>query len=201
MKRLIKFMINLILALVAVGMTLLVIFFITPSWQKTVVEGALARDTARKWQIGKVDIKPNTIAIENLYVLDGKVGAGMKYVQFDGPLWKLVLFGELEIESGSVMGLDLDVSEVKVGDLTSEDYQGFLKRISGDVEFWRERVALVLSKVSATGVRVHMENMQINGRVLMPGDESIPVRWVIEEADSMSPRLIKIAPYPGRVAL
>ena len=87
MKRLFKFMINLILALVAVGMTLLVIFFITPSWQKTVVEAALARDTVRQWQIGTVDIKPNTIAIENLYVLDGKVGAGMKYVQFDGPLW------------------------------------------------------------------------------------------------------------------
>lgn len=201
MKRLFKFLINLVLALVAVGFTLLVIFFLTPTWQKSVVEGALARDTTRKWQLGTVDIKPSTIQIENLYVLDGKVGAVMKFVQIDGPFWKLPLLGDLVVESGSVMGLDLDVSNVRVGDLTSEDYQEFLQRVSSDANFWKERVALVLSKISSTGVHVHLQNMQINGRVLMPGDKSIPVRWVIEEADSQSPRLIRLVPLSKRADL
>jgi hypothetical protein len=194
MKRLFKFLINLILALVAVGLTLIVLFFVTPSWQKSVVEEALSRDTARKWQVGKVNIQPAVVEVENVYVLDGQVGAGMKYIRFDAPLWKLALTGELDIESGSVIGLDLDVSKVKVGDLTSEDYQGFLKRVSSDLDFWKERVALVLSKFAASGVRIHLRNVQINGRVLMPGEKSIPLKWIIVDADSQMPRLIKLEP-------
>ncbi len=194
MKRLFKFLINLILALVAVGLTLIVLFFVTPSWQKSIVEEALSHDTSRKWQVGEVNIQPATVVVENVYVLDGQVGAGMKYIQFDAPLWKLALTGELDIQSGSVIGLDLDVSKVKVGDLTSEDYQGFLRRVSSDLDFWKERVALVLSKFAASGVRIHLRNVQINGRVLMPGEQSIPVRWIIVEADSQMPRLIKLIP-------
>ncbi len=194
MKRLLKFLINLILALVAVGLTLIVLFFVTPSWQKSAVEQALTRDTARKWQIGSINIQPAAVEVENIYVLDGQVGAEMKYIQFDAPLWKLALTGELDIESGSVIGLDLDVSKVKVGDLTSEDYQGFLRRVSSDLDFWKERVALILSKFAASGVKIHLRNVEINGRVLMPGEKSIPVRWVIVDADSQMPRLIKLAP-------
>ena len=145
MKRLLKFLVNVVLALVAVGLTLTVIFFITPSWQKRAVEEALARDTVRSWQLDSVNIKPQTAEVENLFVLDGDVGAGVRFAQIDGPLWKFALFGELDVRSGSIIGLSLDVSKVKIGDLSSRTYQDFLQRVSGDAEFWKERVGLVLS--------------------------------------------------------
>ena len=52
MKRVIKLFLNLVLASIAVGLTLLVVFLITPSWQKLFVEETLSRDSARRWQVG-----------------------------------------------------------------------------------------------------------------------------------------------------
>jgi hypothetical protein len=194
MKRVIKLFLNLVLASVAVGLTLLVVFFITPSWQKLFVEEALSQDTARRWQVGSVSISPTGVELEDVYVLDGPVGAEIKYIQWEGPLWKILLSQSLEIESGSITGLDMDVSKIRVGDLTSDDYQAFLKRVSGDVDFWKERIGLVLSKISAMGMDVRIENLQISGSVLMPGEKTVPVRWTVVTADSRSPRLIKIEP-------
>ena len=194
MKRLLKFFLNLALALVAVSLTFLVIFFLTPAWQKRVVQEALARDSARSWQFESVDIKPHRVEVENLYLLDGDIGAGIHYAQFNGPLWKLALMGDFHVTSGSVIGLSLDVSKVKIGDLRSKTYQDFMERVSADPEFWKERVGLVLSKFSAYGVRVQLENVQINGHVIMPGQTVIPVRWVILQADSTAPRLIQLEP-------
>jgi hypothetical protein len=194
MKRVIKLFLNLVLASIAVGLTLLVVFLITPSWQKLFVEETLSRDSARRWQVGSVSIHPTGVELEDVYVLDGPVGAEIKYIQWEGPLWKILFSQELEIESGSITGLDMDVSKIRVGDLTSDDYQAFLKRVSGDVDFWKERIGLVLSKLSAMGMDVRIENLQISGSVLMPGEKVVPVRWMIINADSRSPRLIRIEP-------
>lgn len=194
MKRVIKLFLNLVLASIAVGLTLLVVFLITPSWQKLFVEETLSRDTVRRWQVGSVNIHPTGVELENVYVLDGPVGAEIKYIQWEGPLWKMLLSQSLEIRSGSITGLDMDVSQIRVGDLTSDDYQAFLKRVSGDVDFWKERIGLVLSKLSAMGMDVRIENLRISGSVLMPGDKVVPVRWTVISADSRSPRLIRIEP-------
>ncbi len=195
MKRLLKFLLNLLLALVAVALTFILIFFLTPAWQKRAVEEALARDTERTWQFDSVDIKPMRLQLEEVYMLDGDAGIGVQYVQLDGPLWKLPLLGEFEVESGSLIGLSIDVSKVDVGNTASRAYQDMLKRVSGDLDFWKERVALVLGKVSAAGVRVQLKNVQVEGHVIMPDNIVIPVRWVILEADSLAPRSIELAPF------
>lgn len=194
MKRLLKFLLNLILALVAVCLTFLVVFFLTPSWQKRAVEEVFSWDSTRSWQLDAVQIKPHTVEVENLYLLDGDVGAEVKFAQLDGPLWKLPILGELDVQSGSVIGLSLDVSNVKIGDLRSRTYQDFLQRVSADAEFWKERVALVMSKLSAHGLRVQLHNVQINGHVIMPGQTVIPVRWVIVQADSQDLQSIELVP-------
>ncbi|MGA1204247.1 MAG: hypothetical protein ACO3ZW_00330 [Opitutales bacterium] len=194
MKRIIKLILNLVLALIAVGLTLVILFFTTPSWQKSVAEQVLARDFARKWQLESVNLQPLGLELEKVYVLDGPIGAEVKFIQMSGPLWKLPFTGVLEVESGSVMGLDIDVSQVGVGDLTSLDYQAFLFRVAGDTDFWQERVALVLSKLSAQGVDVSLRDTKISGTILMPGNKRIPVHWLIVEADSRAPRLIRVQP-------
>ncbi|HSH09670.1 MAG TPA: hypothetical protein VK995_04745 [Oceanipulchritudo sp.] len=195
MKRLIKLLLNLVLALMAVAVTLLIVFFMTPSWQKRLVEDALAQDRERQWQVGTVRIQPFGLEVESLYVLDGSIGAGIDFLQASTPLWKLLLFGELEIESGSIIGLEMDLSKIKVGDLTSEDYQAFLDRVSNDPDFWEERIGLLLSKAAVQGFRISIRDMPISGKLLMPGNKLVPVRWTIVQADSAAPRLITVQRY------
>lgn len=196
MKKLFKFLLNLAMALVAVGLTLVILFFINPAWQKSVVDRILEEDTSRQWQVGAVHVRPTEVELEQVFVLDGSIGAEVKYARISGPLWKLPLAGVLEVDSGEISGLVLDLGNVKVGDPTAEDYQNLLKRVSGDPEFWQERVGLVLSKFAASGLRVNVRNLQVGGLVLMPGGKVIPVRWFIVEADSAAPRLIKVTPNP-----
>ena len=192
MIKLIKFVFNLVLALVAVALTLVIIFFLTPSWQKGAVERILEGDAARQWQVGALRLQPLGVEAEGLFVLDGAVGAEVRFLEMDGPLWKVPFTGKLEIESGTIAGIDMDLTQVRVGDLTSEDYQGFLQRVAGDPAFWEERVGLVLSKLSAAGLEVHLQDVKVTGMLRMPGDAVVPVNWVILEADSHAPRMIKV---------
>ena len=134
--------------------------------------------------------------MEGVFVLDGAVGAEVKFARITGPFWKLPLSGIVEIDSGELMGLEVDLSGIRVGDPTAEDYQDLLHRISTDHKFWQERVGLVLSKFTASGMKVHLRNVLLTGKVLMPGDKVVPLRWFILEADSDAPRLIKVSPYP-----
>ena len=194
MKRLLKFFLNLFLALIAVALSLVVVFFLTPPWQKSAVEELLARDSARKWQVGKVKILPAMMEAEEVFMLDGSVGAEVKYLHLEGDFWKLPFTRVIEVRSGTVAGLDLDVSQVAVGDPTSVDYQAFLRRVSSDEAFWKERIGVVLGKLAATGLRIQVADLDISGVVHMPGGKEVPVRWTILEADSSAPRLIRIQP-------
>ncbi len=202
MKRLIKFIFNLILAAIAVALTLGILFLVNPSWQKAAVEEVLARDTARKWQVEKVDIQPTQVELEEVFMLEGEVGAEAELVLLNGPLWKAPFTGVVEIESGIIDGLEVDLSQVRVGDRTGADYQLFLRTLSENEEFWKGRIALVLGKFSATGFDLHLQNTRISGRVLMPGNKIVPVNWIIMEAHSNAPRMIRIEPGPsGKIEL
>jgi hypothetical protein len=197
MKRILKLLLNLVMALIAVCFTLVVIFFITPSWQKSALEEVLKRDEARAWKVSEIRIQPNGLEAEDLFVLDGAVGAEVKFARMSGPVWKFPFTGLLDIRSGEITGLSLDLSKIPVGDSTGDDYRRILERVSTDPEFWEERVGLVLSKISATGIRIRIQDLQLGGKVLMPGDKVVPMRWIIKDADSNSPRLIRVEPYSG----
>ncbi len=194
MKRLIKICLNLLLATIVAGLTLIIVFFMAPAWQKHLLEKALARDTGRQWQVGEVRIQPFSIDLAEVYVIDGKVGAGAQSIHASGPFWKLVLFGELEVESGSILGLDMDLSTIQVGDQTSEDYQDFLGRLNTDTQLWEERIGLLVNKAAAQGFAVDIRDTTINGTLLMPGERIIPVNWRIIEADSENPENIRVEP-------
>jgi hypothetical protein len=100
----------------------------------------------------------------------------------------------LEIHSGEISGLSIDLSDLRIGDPTSSDYQKLLKRVSSDPGFWEERFGLLLGKVAVNGIQVRISDLEVGGRVLMPGDQLVPVRWTIVNADSAAPRLIRIVP-------
>lgn len=190
--RLIKFLMKLALAFLAVCLTFLIIFLLLPSWQKAVVEKTLARDEDRRWQVESVRLGPTGLEVGGLFMLDGPVGAEVGLAQLEGPFWKIPLSGMLEVDSGEISGFFVDVSKVRVGDLTSEDWQSFLERVSGDVEFWEERLGLILQKISASGYAMSLKNIEIRGNVLMPGERMIPVSMMVIEADSREASEVKI---------
>lgn len=194
MNGILKLILNLVLAVIAVALTLVILFFMNPSWQQSLVERVLEEDTARRWQVGEIEAMPLGIEARDVFVLDGEVGAEAQYVQLRGPLWKLPVLGVLEVHSGEISGLSIDLSGLRIGDPTSSDYQKLLKRVSSDAGFWEERFGLVLGKLAATGVQVRISDLEVGGRVLMPGDQLVPVRWTIVSADSSAPRLIEIVP-------
>lgn len=187
-----KFFGKIAVALIAVALTFLVIFLLTPGWQQSVVEEILDRDPARKWQVGSVAIGLTHVRAEEVFMLEGPVGVEMGGLHLKGPLWAGLLSGLFEINSGEVSDLYVDVSQLQVGDLTSQDWQGFLSRISGDLAFWEERVGLVLSKLAATGWHARIEDLEVSGQALMPGNRMVPVRFVILEADSREPGQVRL---------
>lgn len=196
MKRLFKFVLNLILALVAVVLTLLILFSLNPSWQKAAVEEVMARDTERKWQVETVSIGAEQLLFEELFMLEGEVGAEVDLVQIKGPLWKAPFTGLLEIESGIVSGLEVDLSQVRIGDRSAADYQVFLQNLGTNEDFWKGRIQLVMGKFAASGFDLHIRNTEISGRFLMPGNKIVHVDWMIVDAHSDAPGLIKIKPLP-----
>jgi hypothetical protein len=196
MMRLLKFLTRLILAFLAVGLTFGIIFFLTPSWQQSVVSDILAKDTERRWQVGEVNLSPFSVEAAGIYMLQTPIGAEIPHLELSGPVWQVPLTRRIVIDSGEISGLVLDVNQVRVGDTTSSDWQSFLDRVSGDPAFWEERIGLVLAKLSASGWSLDMENVVITGQVLMPGERVIPLRLLVIEADTDSPRDVKVQPLP-----
>ena len=196
-----KFLAKLFIAILAVALTFVILFFLVPSWQKAAVEEALSHDQARRWQIGTVGLGPLRVEASDIFVLEGPVGIEVESLHVEGPFWLSPVSGVIEIESGRIRGFNLDASRLRVGDLTSEDWQTFLKRISTDASFWEERTGLVLQKLAATGWDVAMTEVLLEGSVLMPGNTVVPVTMKIIQADSRSralPRIKLLSPEPGQ---
>jgi hypothetical protein len=190
--RVLKFLAKLLIALLAVVVTFAILFFLMPGWQKAAVEEVLSHDQARRWQIGTVGLGPVRVEASDVFVLEGPVGIEIGRIVADGPFWLSPFSGVIEIESGRIQGFNLDASRLRVGDLTSEDWQSFLKRISTDASFWEERTGLVLDKLAATGWEVSMTEVLLEGSVLMPGNTLVPVSMKIIQADSRGRALPRI---------
>lgn len=195
--RIFKFLTRLLLAILAVGLTFGIIFFLTPSWQQSVVSDILQRDTERRWQVETINLSPMGVEAAGIFMLQNPIGAEISSLTLSGPIWKAPFTRRIEIGSGEVNGLLLDVNQVPVGDTTSSDWQSFLKRVSGDPAFWEERLGLVLAKVSALGWELSLENVVITGQVLMPGDRVIALKLLVVEADSELPENVTVQHLPA----
>lgn len=194
MKRFIKYSLNILLAVIAAFLTLVIVFFLTPPWQKWFLESVLEQDPGRQWQVGAVRIQPFSVDLSEVFVMDGNIGAGARHVHASGPFWKLPILGRLEVDNGTISGLDMDLSQLRVGDQTSEDYQAFLARLSSDSDLWEERIGLLVSKAAAQGIEVSLRDLVINGTLFMPGERIIPVNWKVVQADSDSLDQIEVEP-------
>jgi hypothetical protein len=183
----IRILMTLIGALVAVVLTLIIIFLYNPSWQRALFESILESDRARAWQLGQISLSPGRLELREVFVLSDQVGVEVKRVQVEGALWAGLWKRSLEIKSGEVEGLYLDLTKIGVGGRNSEDWASFVQRLEGDPQLWKDRLALVLSRVEANGWSVRLEQLQIAGGVLLPGERYIPVNVRIEEADSAAP--------------
>ncbi len=194
MLRLIRLFGKLLLALVAAGIAFAILLLLNSGWQLALVKELLARDPVRKWQIESVEVGLASLRASRVFVLEDGVGAEIASLEVRGPLWKSPLTRVIEIDSGTVTGLRLDLGAVRPGLLTSSDYNQFLDRVATDAAFWQERLGLVLQKLAAAGWNTRMRDVNLNGEVWMPGNRLIPVHWRIVEADSRAPGGIRLEP-------
>lgn len=195
--RLFKFLARLLLALLAVALTFGIIFFLSPSWQQSVVSEILAKDAERSWQVEAIELSPLGVEASGVFMLQNAIGAEVSRMELSGPIWQVPFTRRVMLSSGEITGLFLDVSQVRVGDTTSSDWQSFLRRVSDDPDFWEERLGLVLHKVTALGWGLSMEDVVITGQVLMPGGRMIPLRLLIIEADSDQPEDVTVQTLPA----
>lgn len=195
--RLFKFLARLLLALLAVALTFGIIFFLSPSWQQSVVSEILAKDAERSWQVEAIELSPLGVEASGVFMLQNAIGAEVSRMELSGPIWQVPFTRRVMLSSGEITGLVLDVSQVRVGDTTSSDWQSFLRRVSDDPDFWEERLGLVLHKVTALGWGLSMEDVVITGQVLMPGGRMIPLRLLIIEADSDQPEDVTVQTLPA----
>jgi hypothetical protein len=194
--RAIGILFTLIGAFVAVLVTLVILFFLNTSWQRALIAEILESDTARQWDLGQFSLSPRHIELTDVYVLSDEFGLEMKRLQFEGISWAGLLKRSLEIESGAVEGLYLDLTKVQVGGRTSEDWQSFVRRLNEDPQLWKDRMSIGLSRIDARGWRLRLQDIQISGGVLLPGEQLIPVRIQVEEADSKFPEDILLTLSP-----
>lgn len=184
MGKVIKLLVNLVLAGIAVVLTFGILFLLNSGWQKTAVESLLAQDTGRDWQLESFSVGPGSVEVGGLFMLDDQVGVELGTLQLEGPFWRAPLSRLVQVRSGQIGGLFVDLSKLRVGDVTSEDWQDFLRRAEGDPQLWEERLGLVLSKLAESGWDVRLEGVTVAGDVLLPGGALIPVNWEVVEADS-----------------
>lgn len=194
MTLLFRFLVQLVLALCAVALTFVILFFLMPSWQKAVVERVLPEKAGEQWQVGRIALGPTEISAGDIFVLQDGAGLEIGELTLSGPFWKSPFAGVLEVTSGEVSGVFIDVSTISVGDLTSSDWRSFVERISGDTAFWEERIGLVLSKVAESGWNLSVTDVSIRGQALLPGERMVPLSLHLIEADSRDPQAVRIEP-------
>ncbi len=187
-----RFLVRLILALAAVVLTFAILLFLIPSWQRAVVERALPERSGEQWQVGRIGFTPTEINAGDIFVLQDGAGLEIGDLTLAGPFWKSPFAGVLEITSGEISGVFIDVSTISVGDLTSSDWRSFVERISGDTAFWEERIGLVLSKVAERGWNLSVEDVSIRGQALLPGERMVPLNLHLIEADSRQPQEVSM---------
>lgn len=193
--KLVRMLLTLFGAMVAVLVTLLILFLYTPSWQRGLLESVLQSDRARAWQLGQIHLSPWRAEVSDLFILGDQFGAEVKQVRVEGALWAELWRRSLNIETGEIQGLYLDLTKMNVG-RSSDDWMAFVDRLEKDPELWRDRLVLLMSRIEARGWHLRMEDIKINGGVLLPGERYVPIQIRILEADSTSPReaVLQLAP-------
>lgn len=194
--KVIRIILTLIGALIAVAITLVALLIFNPSWQRALVEQVLASDLAREWQLGQIHISPGRVELTDVYVLGNEFGVEMKRLNVEGALWAGLWKRSIEIRSASVDGLYLDLTNISIS-RASEDWESFVKRLQEDPGLWKDRLSVFLSQVDARGWHIGIEQMEVTGGVLLPGGRFVPIELVLSNADSSDSGTVELELMSG----
>lgn len=194
--KVIRIILTLIGALIAVATTLVALLIFNPSWQRALVEQVLASDLAREWQLGQIHISPGRVELTDVYVLGNEFGMEMKRLKVEGALWAGLWKRSIVIRSASVDGLYLDLTNISISQ-ASDDWESFVKRLQEDPELWKDRLGVFLSQVDARGWHIGIEQMEVTGGVLLPGGRFVPVELELSNADSSDSGTVELEIMSG----
>lgn len=192
MGKMIKLLVNLVLAGIAVGITFGVLFLMNGGWQKKAVEALMERDAGRDWQVESVSMGLNHVELGGLFMLDRQVGVEVGRLSVEGPLWRAPLDQVVKIRQGEVRGLFVDLSKWEAGEAGAEEWASLLERARTDPEVWEERLGRLLEESAGRGWEVRLENVWLEGEILLPGGALVPMNWKVVRADSGDPGAVEV---------
>lgn len=192
MGKMIKLLVNLVLAGIAVAITFGVLFLMNGGWQKKAVEALMERDAGRDWQVESVSVGLNHVEMGGLFVLDRRVGVEVGSLEVEGPFWRAPLEQVVQIRRGEIRGVFVDLSEWDAGEGQAEDWANFLERARTDPQVWEERLGGLLAGSAGRGWEVQLENVLVQGEVLLPGGALVPMHWKVVRADSGEPGAVEM---------
>lgn len=186
MRTLLKIFFNLLLAAVAVLLTLTVLFFFMPGWQQAAVDRALAEDPNGTWQVKGVHLQPTRMTADKVFYLGNGFGVELGPVELIPDPMDSIFSGVLQLRSGKIESLFIDLSQMDLSHLTAgEEGEGLFERAAQDPEFIESRVKLALARLRAQGIRVQIYNLLVEGSILFPDASYVPIIWHILNADNI----------------
>jgi hypothetical protein len=194
MKLIIRTLLNLILALLAVGITLLVVFFMMPSWQQAAVERLLEEDRSGAWQVDGVRFSPTTATVDKLFYLGNGIGVELGPAELRLDLLGSLLGSTVKVSGATIEQALIDLSSVNLEGYSEADWAALPQRAATDPEFWETRVQVVLGRLRSQGVYVELENVQWSGGALFPNDIFVQFQWQLVRASNRDALEVEIAP-------
>jgi hypothetical protein len=182
-----RFLFSLIVAFLAVVLTVGLVLAFNRDWQRDLVESALERRTGLQWSIEKAWFaRPDHFRAEEVFALKGIEGVEVGVVDLRFDLGRSLGTEEIVVAGGRLERLVLDLSTMppEALGLTAAQLargtpgrEATLAAVSDLTEF-------ALMRVEAAGLTVELNDLAVDGVVLLPGGRQLRFSQTIQHAVS-----------------
>lgn len=174
-------------AVAAVILTVLLIFFLSPSLQRWMVEAELERVWgAGSVQLDQVRLQPGSIELQGLYILQRGGGWQVRELQAQTSLLAL-LRRDLRLTDGHLSGLQVDLSQENPARLLSALPE--LARLPNDLRpdvLSLQAAEAFEALLSLSGWSLDLDNLQVEGVLFLPGGYRVPLQLPVAAPQSGS---------------
>lgn len=158
---------NLLLAVIAAALTVLVIVYWIPDIQKALLEHYLEQDPRRSYQIEHFQVQHNGIDLNGVFVLDGSNGLQLDKMRLDGNVARSAFRNHIKVTGGQIDGLFIDLSHIRQGEMI--DVHNYLLSSSQDNrEIWfGTQLQRALAVLPQNNWPYDIRDLNVEGSLLM----------------------------------
>ncbi len=204
MKTLLRWLLATVLALSALGVSLLsiilILFFFNRPWQAEVLDAFLERSTGWQWDIEEVRLGWNRVEASQVFVLQGGDGFEMRQVDLNLRTRSLLRRNPVELHSGTLEGLMVDLSQMPAATLgmTPRELAALPEDTDASLAVQR-MIQLSLERLQMSGIHLEAQSLRMAGIILLPAHRVIDFEAMVEYADSIAPEALAVSVYSARL--